>query len=78
MELLHRLMKGCLAPGGRIVIANFLPAHLGIGWMDAVMDWQLIYRDEAELESYAAHIGMTPRCWRDSSGSIVWCEMYEG
>ncbi len=78
MELLHRLMKGCLAPGGRIVIANFLPAHLGIGWMDAVMDWQLIYRDETELESYAAQIGMVPHCWRDSSGSIVWCEMHEG
>jgi hypothetical protein len=78
MILLHMLMKGCLSPGGRIVLANFLPAHLGIGWMDAVMDWQLIYRDEAELESYAAHVGMTPRCWRDTSGSIVWCEMHGG
>lgn len=78
MELLHRLMKGCLAPGGRIVLANFLPSHLGVGWMDAVMDWQLIYRDETELETYAGQIGMMPRCWRDSSGSIVWCEMREG
>jgi hypothetical protein len=75
MELLHRLIKGCLAPDGRTVLANFLPGHLGVGWMDAVMDWQRIYRDEAELETYAAQIGMTPRCWRDSSGSIVWCEM---
>jgi len=78
MELLHKLMKGCLAPGGRIVLANFLPAHLSVGFMDAVMDWQLIYRDEIELEGYAAQIGMVPRCWRDSSGSIVWCEMREG
>lgn len=78
MELLHRLMKNCLVPGGRIVLANFLPGHLGIGWMEAVMDWPLIYRDEIELETYAGQIGMIPRCWRDSSGSIVWCEMHEG
>ncbi len=78
MELLHRLMKSCLAPGGKIVLANFLPGHLGIGWMDAVMDWQLICREETELEAYAAKIGMIPRCWRDASGSIVWCEMQEG
>ena len=77
MQLLHRLMKGCLAPGGRIVLANFVPHHLSIGWMEAVMDWQLIYRDEAELEGYAREIGLTPKTWRDPTDSVVWCEMTE-
>ena len=78
MQLLHRLMKSCLAPQGRIVLANFGPDHLGNGWMDAVMDWQLIYRGEDELESYAQEIGLAARTWRDPTGSVVWCEMTGG
>ncbi len=75
MSFFHELMKACLAPGGSIMLANFAPNHLAMGWMDAVMDWHLIYRDEAELEAHAAEIGLTPRTWRDASGSIVFCEM---
>ncbi len=75
MQLLHRLMKTCLAPKGRIVLANFVPNHISAGWMDAVMDWHLIYRDERELEGYAAAIGLVPRTWRDPTGSVAWCEM---
>jgi extracellular factor (EF) 3-hydroxypalmitic acid methyl ester biosynthesis protein len=77
MSLFHRLMKACLAPGGTILIANFAPHHLAIGWMDAVMDWHLIYRDEAELKAHAYEIGMAARTWRDASGSIIFCEMKE-
>ena len=75
MELLHRLAKACLAPGGSFLLANFLPGHLGIGWMDAVMDWQLIYRDEADLKAFADGVGLTARTWRDATDSIVFCEM---
>lgn len=75
MSLFHQLMKGCLAPGGTIMLANFAPHHLATGWMDAVMDWHLIYRDEVELGAHAAEIGMEARTWRDASGSIVFCEM---
>lgn len=75
MALLHRLVKQCLAPGGTFLLANFLPGHLGAGWMDAVMDWQLIYRDEADLEGFAAGVGLKARTWRDATGSIAFCEM---
>ena len=75
MQLLHRLVKACLAPRGTFLLANFLPDHLGTGWMDAVMDWQLIYRDETELEGYAAAVGLKPRTWRDTTSSIAFCEM---
>ena len=77
MSLLYRLMKACLAPGGEIMLANFLPGHLAIGWMDAVMDWHLIYRDEADLHRHAAEIGMTARTFRDATDSIVFCEMVD-
>jgi SAM-dependent methyltransferase len=75
MSLLHHLMHRCLNPGGSILLANFLPDHIAVGWMDAVTDWQLIYRDETELHSFAAEIEMESRTWRDSTQSIAWCEM---
>jgi extracellular factor (EF) 3-hydroxypalmitic acid methyl ester biosynthesis protein len=75
MRLLHKLVRACLSPGGTFLLANFLPNHLGVGWMDAVMDWQLIYRDETELTGYAQEIGLAARTWRDPTGSVVWCKM---
>ena len=75
MRLLHKLMKACLTPSGTITLANFVPHHLATGWMDAVMDWQLIYRNEEDLAGFAREIGMTPHTWCDASGSIAWCEM---
>jgi extracellular factor (EF) 3-hydroxypalmitic acid methyl ester biosynthesis protein len=77
MRFLHKLMKACLAPGGTILLANFLPYHIGTGWMDAVMDWQLIYRDEEELATYASEIGLNGKTWTDPTGCIAWCEMKE-
>ena len=77
MSLFHRLMKSCLAPGGGIMLANFLPGHLAVAWMDAVMDWHLVYRDEALLQRHAAEIGMTARTFRSVTDSIVFCEMVD-
>lgn len=75
MAMLHRLVKACLAPGGTFLLANFLPGHLSVGWMDAIMDWHLIYRDEEELEGYAQTVGLKPITWRDATGAVVWCQM---
>lgn len=78
MRLLHKLVVAVLAPGGRFVLANFVPGHLAVGWMEAVMEWQLIYREAAELEGYAAEAGLKARTWLDPTGSIAWCEMTAG
>ncbi len=43
-----------LAFGGMLLIANFTPDSHGRGYMEAFMDWQLIYRDESQLYSLAA------------------------
>ena len=75
MRMLHRLAKACLAPAGTFLLANFMPDHLGTGWMDAVMDWHLIYRNEDQLQNFAAESGFTPRTWRDPTNSVAWCEM---
>lgn len=75
MQLLHRLAHSCLAPGGRFMLANFVPQHLAVGWLDAIMDWHLIYRDEIDLAKFAFEAGLVPKTWRDPSGCIAWCEM---
>lgn len=75
MRLLHKLMRDCLAPGGTMLVANFVPDHIAVGWMDAVMDWHLVYRTEAELRGFAGEVGLEAKIWRDPTRSIAFCEM---
>ncbi len=44
------------APGGTVVIANFLPSFDGAAYMEAMMDCWLVYRDEAELLALARDV----------------------
>jgi extracellular factor (EF) 3-hydroxypalmitic acid methyl ester biosynthesis protein len=38
-----------LRPGGKVLVANFLPSVRDIGYMEAFMDWHLIYRTRQEM-----------------------------
>jgi extracellular factor (EF) 3-hydroxypalmitic acid methyl ester biosynthesis protein len=75
MQLLHRMVKAVLKPGGTFLLANFMPMHLAIGWLDAVMEWHLIYREPQKLLGYATAQGFSARTWVDPTGIIAWCEM---
>ena len=46
---LTTLMFDALRPGGTLLIANFLPGIADVGYMESLMDWQLIYRDDADM-----------------------------
>lgn len=48
-ERLYRMLN----PDGRLIVANFLPGIEGAGYMEAFMDWKLIYRTREQMLSLA-------------------------
>ncbi|MGP3004497.1 hypothetical protein [Serratia bockelmannii] len=48
---LSKVLKLMLKPGGRLVVGNFNPTSTGRGYLELVMDWHLIYRNQQELSS---------------------------
>lgn len=53
---LTAIMFDALRPGGRLLVANFLPDIMDLGYMEGIMDWQLIYRDDAEMRCLLGEI----------------------
>jgi len=47
-------MFAMVRPGGLLLIPNFLASVRDRGYMEAIMDWHLIYRDHAEMQELAA------------------------
>ena len=78
-ERLTSRLFSFLAPGGRLLIANFTPELRDIGYMEAYMDWRLIYRTTEQLSSLSAAIQTQAVAWRrawcDDSGAIAYLEL---
>jgi hypothetical protein len=47
-----------LRPRGRLLVANFLPGILGVGYMESYMDWKLIYRTQMDMLAIADEISL--------------------
>lgn len=45
-----------LNPGGELIVANFMPGIRDIGYMEAFMDWNLIYRTRRDMVNLTAEI----------------------
>ena len=50
LRLLSAMVKAT-TPGGRVLIANFMPDIPDIGYMESFMAWRLIYRTPSDLSS---------------------------
>jgi extracellular factor (EF) 3-hydroxypalmitic acid methyl ester biosynthesis protein len=75
-QALTAAMFRALRPGGTLLIANFAPNLFDIGYMEAIMDWMLLYRAETEVTRFAARIPPVEiaeqRTFRDEPGNVVY------
>ncbi|MEP7219671.1 MAG: class I SAM-dependent methyltransferase, partial [Bacteroidota bacterium] len=71
-----------VAPGGRLVISNFAPELVDAGYMEAFMEWNLIYRNESDLAGLAAGLPedrvAASKTYRDPHGNIAFLELTRG
>lgn len=55
-QRLTKRMFEMLRPGGRLLVANFRPGVEDVGYMEAFMNWNLIYRDTEAMERLVAGV----------------------
>lgn len=76
---LTRLMFDMVAPGGRVLVANFAPTLPEVGYMETFMDWKLIYRTAEEMALLTAEISgdewKSNRLFWDEPENIVFLDL---
>jgi hypothetical protein len=68
-----------LRPRGRLLIANFLPGILDVGYMESYMAWKLIYRTRHEMLELSAEIPQAAihdiRLFAEDNQNIIFLEI---
>lgn len=75
-RLTSRLLA-MLRPGGRLLVANFVPGGSGRGYMELFMDWTLVLRSEAQMRELAAACGAAhASTFADPQRNVVYAELW--
>ena len=68
-----------LSPGGTLLVANFAPGLVEQAYMEAFMDWHLIYRGEKQMEDLLKEIPGAQirevKLYRDPMENVVYMEV---
>jgi extracellular factor (EF) 3-hydroxypalmitic acid methyl ester biosynthesis protein len=75
-EALTSALLRALRPNGILLVANFAPDLRDIGYMEAIMGWHLIYRDEQAMNRVVAdadsRLVRRQHTFRDLAGNVVY------
>jgi hypothetical protein len=78
VQLTARLFA-MLGSGGRLLVPNFNPSLRDVGYLEACMDWWLLYRDDTDMNRLVAAIPepeiAASRQYRDRHGNITVLEV---
>ncbi len=73
------VMFRMLRPRGRLLVANFLPGILDLGYMESYMDWKLIYRTRQEILELSLEIPQPEirdiRIFAEENQNIIFLEI---
>jgi SAM-dependent methyltransferase len=79
---LTQVLFSMLRPGGRLLLANYAdpPADSNFkAYMEAFMDWWLLYREESEVDEWSQGIPRAAlderRLFRDDTGNLLYLEL---
>lgn len=79
---LSRILFSMLRPGGRLLLANYSDPSADSSfkaYMEAFMDWWLLYRDETEVREWSQDIPRAElaarKLFRDDTGNLVYLEL---
>ena len=76
---LTKIMFDMLRPQGTLLVANFVPDHRDVGYMETFMQWNLIYCTESQLVDVAKAIPASEiaqkRTFFESNGNIIFLEL---
>ncbi|MBZ4419353.1 class I SAM-dependent methyltransferase [Myxococcus sp. RHSTA-1-4] len=73
------LLFGMLRSGGKMLVANFARYPPETGYMEAFMDWWLIYREEDDMRALLGEVPMEQlagiRLYRDTQDNVIYLEL---
>jgi|JI10StandDraft_1071094.scaffolds.fasta_scaffold11430_8 extracellular factor (EF) 3-hydroxypalmitic acid methyl ester biosynthesis protein len=76
-KLTETMFNDLVRPGGKLIIANFMD-HFIRGYMEAFMNWNLIYRDTFELSNMAKNLASDCKAvhlFKDTSSVLAFLEI---
>lgn len=68
-------LAALLRPAGRIMLAGFVPEHLGRGWREVFLAPQAHCHERAAIAAAAREAGLHAQLFEDATGCLIWAEL---